>query len=156
MLGLNNGSHSLWITKITNQGETRKPLGETTVELSVNGNPLIGGTAYESPHIWTIECLLTPDERRILGAIAGKFEARRRSLPRLDPSVWVYDLTMEYQELSPKTRPHVAGTQVIALGDSVSYFPVCRAWFTQLPTFKPEGRLWAANFSLQEAQKVTL
>lgn len=155
MIGLNNGSQSLWISKITSE-ETRKPLGTTTVDLSVNGNPLIGGTAYESPYIWVVDCLLTEAERRILGAIAGRFENRRRSLPRLDPSVWLYDLSLELQEPSPKTRPHVPGSQVITVGGDVSYYPVFRVWFTQLPTYKANGRLWAANFALQEAQKVTL
>ena len=124
------------------------------VEYSNNGAPYGFGPVFELPHLWTFSAYISPQESEVIGALYFDHDLRRRSLQ--DADIMVMDLTQKYQELSPRTRRLVDGTQEFTLGNNyVSYYPVFKAWFAKVPEFQKDGGKIIATITLQETTKVS-
>jgi len=151
---LSIGSLSVEIKRFTDFAYPRlkaDPL--PSLQYSIAGNSIGEGSLFEAKHVWSIKCLLLPEEAKKLSAIYFEFDLQRRSLQKA--YVRVADKSLEFQERSPRTRPLITGEVENDLGNGyISYYAEFNSWFVSAPVFTERGVFVETSFSLQEADKL--
>lgn len=150
-LKLSIASLSVTFDKFTNTEYPRIKVNPATVEYSSFGTPALGGTYYESKHLWSFTAFCDRIQRNQIEAIAFESDYRRRNL--LDADILLEDTTAKFIERAPQTRTHVGAIDLID-GGYLAYDAVFKVAFSDVPKFTQQGRLDILSLTLAETIKV--
>lgn len=149
-LRLTLGSLSVKIWRFQDEKYPRI-LPDSKTERSAYGTLTGYGLAYEDPHLWTVNALVSKAEAETLQRIYGKQQALKRQ--KQDPSILLDDTTWIFSEDPPRTRALVAGTTEEIDGDGTKYFARYYAWITSPPQFQASGADIKVSFGMEEAEE---